>query len=190
MYRPIREQDVQRAIEVETGCGHAPAGAGIVDILTPNIIMEIKHWKMALLGLRQVEYYASYYSGKRKQLMLFGPRPSRIKVEHVVDEANRHHIELVEFDPLKLNTVLKWNVSSAILKDWRVPVRPSDMGEPIGLGSDDGSTSSGNTDSSSTNAWQDKMYYKASYPMGKSCSMQGLLPPEKDVVMRDVWAVR
>jgi len=77
----MREQEIQSRFERETGYGHQQVQCGIIDILTPFEIIEIKNWDNFDTGIGQLFRYSVHYPKHQKRLHCFGSIPKKEKFE-------------------------------------------------------------------------------------------------------------
>lgn len=70
------EYVVQRKLEQQTGCGHASCPAGIIDILTPETIIEIKRWETWKTAQGQLLAYQDHFPNHNMRAHFFGKMPS------------------------------------------------------------------------------------------------------------------
>jgi hypothetical protein len=75
----IEESTIQMVLERIFNATHAKCKAGIVDILTNNMIIEIKHWKNWRNAIGQVLSYATCYPKHIPVICLYG-RPRKYKL--------------------------------------------------------------------------------------------------------------
>lgn len=90
----VKESDVQAEVEKETGGGHARCACGIVDVLTPTTVIEIKNWSRGVQAIGQLVQYAKCYPGRKKRLHLFGKRPGPKKEANIRRLCRQEGIEL------------------------------------------------------------------------------------------------
>jgi len=67
----ILESTIQKKLETELGYGHAKCVAGIVDILTPTTIIEIKNWNCWKHALGQLLAYYVHFPDKTMRAHFF-----------------------------------------------------------------------------------------------------------------------
>jgi hypothetical protein len=75
----IEESTIQMIMEKMFDATHAKCKAGIVDVLTSNMIIEIKHWKNWRNAIGQVLSYATCYPKHVPVICLYG-RPRKYKL--------------------------------------------------------------------------------------------------------------
>ena len=51
--------------------------AGIADIVSDDLLIEIKNWKYWKQAVGQIMVYSVYFPGRAKRLHLFGVRPDQ-----------------------------------------------------------------------------------------------------------------
>lgn len=73
------EQAIQLKMEKKLGGGHVTTPAGIIDILTPTMLVELKNWNDWIKAVGQVLVYGHFYPNHMKRIHFFGNPPSQDK---------------------------------------------------------------------------------------------------------------
>ena len=81
----MQEIEIQRKIEKETGYGHNKCKSGIIDILTPYSIIEIKRWHSWKHAVGQILCYHRYYPNRMMRIHFFGDHPPLEKKKMILN---------------------------------------------------------------------------------------------------------
>lgn len=93
----IKEIDIQRRLEAETGGGHETCLAGIPDIVTQKKLIEIKRWKDWKHALGQVMAYREFFPNREAKIHFFGYKPRNAqKLEVIYKILRKYDIRVTE----------------------------------------------------------------------------------------------
>ena len=80
--RSMREQEIQKRLELETGGKHGICPAGIADIVSDQQLIEIKCWKLWKHAIGQLLVYKNYFPNRQLRIHLFGEKQkNQVKVD-------------------------------------------------------------------------------------------------------------
>lgn len=89
------ETEIQSLLQVIFGGGHKRCEGGIVDIVTDDVLVEIKVMERWRDAIGQLMVYRRYFPGRRTILYLFGKQPKRFKWDDVRDLCESEHIDVM-----------------------------------------------------------------------------------------------
>lgn len=92
------ESYYQKILQDKYKCGSKTTPAGIIDIITPTEIIEIKDWIAWKSALGQLLAYSRYYQQHKLAVYFIGhkPRPSTMQV--IVDTLTFYNISIIEHE--------------------------------------------------------------------------------------------
>lgn len=76
----VLEKHIQERLATEFGGSHYTVDIGIIDILTPTMVCELKNWENWLKALGQILAYSYYFPDREKRIHFFGPPPNVWKI--------------------------------------------------------------------------------------------------------------
>lgn len=88
----VLEKHVQERLAAEFGGGHHTVDIGIIDILTPTMVCELKNWDSWLKALGQILAYSYYFPERQKRIHFFGPCPNNWKVYSIYVILSKYNI--------------------------------------------------------------------------------------------------
>ena len=71
----IKEIQIQRRLEKETGGRHRKCKNGVTDITTDKELIEIKAWSRYKEAFGQLLFYGRHFPGRQKKIRFFGEKP-------------------------------------------------------------------------------------------------------------------
>ena len=88
----INERFYQIKLEKETGGKSLACKAGIADIVSDDLLIEIKNWKYWKQAIGQIMVYSVYFPGRVKRLHLFGVKPDQKTIDTITEVCNSLNI--------------------------------------------------------------------------------------------------
>src|SRR5437867_239637 len=103
-----REVSIQRKLEEEIGFTHAKCRAGVIDILTPTTIIEIKRWSKWKAAIGQLFAYRVHCSDKKLRIHFFGPIPAAEIRDNILYTCSLYGIETTwEKEEVKMFKIIR-----------------------------------------------------------------------------------
>ena len=105
----VREIEIQKRLELETGGGHQSCPTGIPDIVSDDSLIEIKTWRDYKYAFGQLLLYRKYFPGRQPRIHFFGKRITNLKALKDIYEAAKEQNIVITEEPEKpsysLNTL-------------------------------------------------------------------------------------
>ena len=150
----IREFDIQRRLESETGGGHQSCLAGIPDIVNNVLLIEIKRWKDWKCALGQIMAYRVCYQNRVAIIHFFDYKPKNPqKLEIIYKTLQIYNIKVVDENNYSIQDYKHYTTSkpgSQSIVGAPCNVNSKDLGTIIGVNNNTHVTSSSDQLISST----------------------------------------